>query len=199
MPVTAVTPVMVALDRLLAQAVLRALLAVGARDLALRQADQQLARDPYNRHALATRAHVWAGQGRHREALADLARLVQLAPDQAGAWFNLGFVQEWLGDASAAAASFSRAVALAPGMDRAWYGLGLCHIRLGQWDDAVTALTRTTELQPMGPNGWYQLARVHLERGEPERARRVLRHLHRFEPKVAAQLERETGLRAGIA
>ncbi len=185
------------LDQLLAQAVLRALLVVGARDLALRQAQRQIQRHPHNRHALATRAHLLAGQGRHMQALGDLQRLVQLVPGQASAWFNLGYVQESLNDPHAAAESFFQAVTLDPGMDRAWYGLGLCHIRQGQWTEAVSALQRNTELQPMSPNGWYQLARVHLERGEPEQARRVLRHLHSFEPKVAAQLERETGLRAG--
>jgi len=191
--------VIAALDHLLAQAVLRALLAVGARDGALRKANCQIERNPSNRHALATRAHLLAGQGRHTQALADLERLVQLAPDQASAWFNLGYVQELLNDLPAAAESFAQAVTIEPNMDRAWYGLGLCHIRQGQWDEAVSALQRTTELQPMSPNGWYQLARVHLERGEPEQARRVLRHLHSFEPKVAAQLERETGLRAVVA
>ena len=190
---------MALLGRLLAQAVLRTLLAVGERDLALRQANRQIERNPSNRHALATRAHLLAGQGSHLWALNDLKRLVQLAPDQARTWFNLGYVQELLNDLSAAAESFSHAVTIDPNMDRAWYGLGLCHIRQGRWDEAISALQRTTELQPMSPNGWYQLARVHLERGEPEQAQRVLRHLHSFEPKVAAQLERETGLRAVVA
>lgn len=188
-----------ALDDWLAQAVLRVLLVVGSRDLALRQAHRQIERNPSNRHALATRAHLLARQGKHPQALADLEQLVQLAPEQASAWFNLGYVQEALNDPNAAAQAFLRAVTLDPGMDRAWYGLGLCHISQGQWGEAVGALQRATELQPMSPNGWYQLARVHLERGEPEQARRVLRHLHSFEPKVAAQLERETGLRAVVA
>jgi len=190
---------MTALDHLLAQALLRALLAVGARDGALQQAHRQIERDPRNRHALATRAHLLAGHGSHTQTQADLERLVQLAPDQASAWFNLGYVQETLNDLPAAAESFAQAVTLDPNMDRAWYGLGLCRIRQGQWDDAVSVLQRNTELQPMSPNGWYQLARVHLERGEAEQARRVLRHLQSFEPKVAAQLERETGLRAVVA
>jgi hypothetical protein len=46
----------------------------------------------------------------------------------------------------------------------------------------------------MSPYGWYQLARVHVDRHEPEEAARIIRHLRKFEPKVAAQLERETGL-----
>ena len=48
----------------------------------------------------------------------------------------------------------------------------------------------------MSPYGWYQLARVHVDRHEPDEAVKIIRHLKGFEPKVAAQLERETGLLA---
>ena len=47
----------------------------------------------------------------------------------------------------------------------------------------------------MSPFGWYQMARVHVDLHQPEEARAVIRHLKGFEPKVAAQLERETGLK----
>jgi tetratricopeptide (TPR) repeat protein len=85
-------------------------------------------------------------------------------------------------------------VALDPKLDRAWYGLGLSLIRQGRLDEAIDALKRNTELQPMSPFGWYQLARVHANRSEPEKARKIIAHLQRFEPQVAAQLQRETGL-----
>ena len=52
----------------------------------------------------------------------------------------------------------------------------------------------------MSPYGWYQLARVHLDRHQdPNEAVKIIRHLKGFEPKVAAQLERETGLLTGNA
>jgi predicted Zn-dependent protease len=75
--------------------------------------------------------------------------------------------------------------------------MGLVLIRLQRYDEAVVALKRNTELQPMSPYGWYQLARVHVDRREPQEAVKIIRHLKGFEPKVAAQLERETGLLAG--
>jgi len=89
-------------------------------------------------------------------------------------------------------------VALRPELDRAWYGLGLVLIRMRRFDEAVEALERNTQLQPMSPYGWYQLARVHVDRHEPEKARRIIRHLKQFDPKVAAQLERETGLSVSV-
>jgi tetratricopeptide (TPR) repeat protein len=81
-----------------------------------------------------------------------------------------------------------------PKLDRAWYGLGLVLIRLQRPVEAVAALKKNTELQPMSPYGWYQLARVQFDRQEPEETKKIIRHLKGFEPKVAAQLERETGL-----
>jgi predicted Zn-dependent protease len=61
-------------------------------------------------------------------------------------------------------------------------------------DEAVAPLERNTRLQPMSPYGWYQLARVQFDRGKPDNAQRIIDHLATFEPKVAAQLARETGL-----
>ncbi len=66
-----------------------------------------------------------------------------------------------------------------------------------RFDEAIVALKRNTELQPMSPHGWYQLARVHVDRKQPDEAVKIIRHLKGFEPKVAAQLERETGLLVG--
>jgi len=46
----------------------------------------------------------------------------------------------------------------------------------------------------MSPHGWCQLARVHMERQETEEVSKIIRHLRGFEPKVAAELARETGI-----
>ena len=95
---------------------------------------------------------------------------------------------------SDAEAAFRQAIGLDPRLDRAWYGLALVLVRQQRHDEAVQALRRNTELQPMSPYGWYQLARVHVDRQEPDKARRIITRLKSFEPGVAAQLERETGL-----
>ena len=102
-----------------------------------------------------------------------------------------------LGRLEEAEREFRAAIRIEDKMDRAWYGLGLVLVRQGRLDEAVQALKHNTKLQPMSPFGWYQLARVHVDLKQPEEARAVIRHLKGFEPKVAAQLERETGLAAG--
>ncbi len=132
-----------------------------------------------------------------RAAVADAQALVAAHPARSAAdWFNLAFLLEADGRLQDAEPAFRRAVEIDDKLDRAWYGLGLVLIRLGRYDEAVKALERNTRLQPMSPYGWYQLARVHMDRHAPDEALKVIRHLKGFEPKVAAQLERETGLAA---
>lgn len=170
-------------------------LVLGRPGMARRLFDEMLARWPTDAYALASRAHVHAQAGRKEEALRDARALVQAHPARSAAdWFNLAFLLEATDRIEEAEGAFRRALELDPKLDRAWYGLGLTLIRQRRFDDAVAALKRNTELQPMSPYGWYQLARVQLDRQQPEEARKIIVHLKKFEPKVAEQLERETGL-----
>jgi tetratricopeptide (TPR) repeat protein len=157
--------------------------------------DEMLRRWPGDGYALSSRSHVRAQQGQRDEAIADLQSLVAAQPERSAAdWFNLAYLFDEAGRFADAEPAFRRALALDPKLDRAWYGLGLTLIHLRRPDDAVAALKKNTELQPMSPYGWYQLARVQFDRQQTEEAKKIIRHLKGFEPKVAAQLERETGL-----
>jgi tetratricopeptide (TPR) repeat protein len=159
---------------------------------------EMLARWPNDAYALASRAHIRSQRGDSDGAVADARRLTTTHPTRSAAdWFNLAFMLESQGDLEGAEPAFRRALELDPKLDRAWYGLGLTLIRMRRFDEAVKALKTNTQLQPMSPYGWYQLARVHMERAEPQEALKIIRRLKDFEPKVAAQLERETGLSAG--
>jgi tetratricopeptide (TPR) repeat protein len=170
-------------------------LVVARRAQALEVFTSMLRHWPGDAYALASRAHLLAQLGRRDEAIDDAIALTRAHPQRSAAdWFNLAFLLESAGRFDEAEPAFRSAVAIDPKLDRAWYGLGLVLIRQRRFDEAVQALKRNTELQPMSPYGWYQLARVHIDRQDPDEARRIIRHLKGFEPKVAAQLERETGL-----
>jgi tetratricopeptide (TPR) repeat protein len=183
--------------RLLNRARLSFWLLLGRPDRALAQLDAQLSQWPDDAHALASRSHLRAQAGHHDAALVDARALVAAHPARCAAdWFNLAYLLEGTGRLEEAEPTFRRALELDDRLDRAWYGLGLTLVRLGRLDEAAQALERSTLLQPMSPFGWYQLARVHVDRQAPDEARRIIRHLQGFEPRVAAQLERETGLAA---
>ena len=170
-------------------------LLVGRSDAALANFNRMLEFWSDDAYALSSRCHLLAQASCREAALADARRLVQLYPQRsAGDWFNLAYLLDAEDSLHEAEAAFQHALALDPKLDRGWYGLGLVLMRQGRYADAVAALERNTELQPMSPFGWYQLARVHMDHQEADKARKIIRHLKGFEPQVAAQLERETGL-----
>jgi Tfp pilus assembly protein PilF len=132
---------------------------------------------------------------RFHQALNYFERALVQAPNNANAHFNVGFVCAELGRTQEAEVAFKAALDIDTKMDRAWYGLGLVQVRQRKLEDSLVAFKRNTELQSMSPYAWYQMARVHMELNQPDKAMEVMRHLKGFEPKVAAQLERETGLK----
>lgn len=157
--------------------------------------EEMLVIRPLSGYALASLAHLRAVEGQRQEAIALYHRAAELPDAGALIWFNLAFLEEEQKQLAEAELHFRRALDLDPALDRAWYGLGLVLIQLGRLDEAVQALKRNTKLQPMSPYAWYQLARVYMDRQEPDEALKIIRHLKGFEPKFAAQLERETGLK----
>ncbi len=170
-------------------------LVIGRNKLALEIFEQMLQRWPKDGYALSSRSHLRAQAGERDAAIADMQALVAAQPDGSAAyWFNLAYLLSDAGRHADAEPAFGRALSLDPQLDRAWYGLGLALIHLHRPLEAIAALEKNTELQPMSPYGWYQLARVQFDRHESEEAKKIIRHLKGFEPKVAAQLERETGL-----
>jgi tetratricopeptide (TPR) repeat protein len=153
-----------------------------------------LALNPSDAPIRATLAHWQAQDGSWDEAYRSLELCLAEPPQLASSWFNFGFVCERLERTAEAEQAFRRAVELDPSLDRAWYGLALSLIAQDRLAEAVPALDVNTRLQPMSPHGWYQLARVHTDLGALDDARRIIQRLQQFEPKIAAQLEHETGL-----
>jgi tetratricopeptide (TPR) repeat protein len=167
----------------------------GQGDTALRFYKLALELRPDDAVVIASVGFELARQGRKREALAWFDRAVAARPDYAEGHFDRGFLLQELNDPEAAMDAFDRALAIAPDHDRALYGKALCLIGKGRLDEAVAPLERNTKVQPFSPYGWYQLGRVQFDRGKPEKTQAIIEHLVTFEPKVAAQLARETGLR----
>ena len=171
-----------------------ALIIIGLKNQAMDVFEEMNRRFPHDDYVITSLAFMKTENGDKAGAIADYKRLT-LKPDVSAAiWYNLGFLQEEMGQIQDAEHSFRQAIKLNENLDQAWYGLGLVLIQLQRFDEAIKALKKNTKLQPMSPYAWYQLARVYAERNQPEEATKIIRHLKEFEPKFAKQLERETGL-----
>ena len=166
----------------------------GASGTAQRMIEALVAEQPDDAAALAALGFVYMQADRRREALALFERANAARPGNAEMQFASAYLLQGLNNHEAAVEGFRRVLADHPDHDRAWYGLGLSLIALHRLDEAVPPLEKNTKLQPMSPYGWYQLGRVQFERGKIDKTEAIVKHLATFEPKVAAQLARETGV-----
>lgn len=168
----------------------------GAKRVARQMLETLRAEHPDDPAVLAQIAFALAEEKRWREALALVSRAAELKPGDVETRFNRAYLMQQLDDHAGAIDAFRETLDLSPNHDRALYGLALSLISLKRLDEAVPVLERNTKLQPMSPYGWYQLGRVQFDRGKADKAAAIIAHLNTFEPKVAAQLARDTGLPA---
>ena len=147
---------------------------------------------------LVTAANHLALAQKNAEAEALLRRSLLIDDSQAAAWFNLGFLVQKRDEHEEALNAFDKAIRFHPSLDRSHYGRALSLMALGRNEEARAALQRTVELQPMSPYGYYHLAVLQFKMGDEKAYRKTTRKLGSFEPKLAVQLQRETGLDAGV-
>ena len=160
---------------------------------AMREYEAALRVDPGAATVLNSLAWLRAGAGRYAEAEALFLEALRRRPEDAVGLFNLGFVRDQQGKRREAIEAFARAVALKPGIDRAWYGMGLAHAALGEHYAAAAALQKAAELQPMNGQAWYHLGMAYHTLHQADRVEEVIRHLHRFDPKLAQKLITDAG------
>lgn len=104
-------------------------------------------------------------------------RALDLDPELAAAWTNLGSMMAEIGDFDAAREYYARALKIDPDQPEAQCNLAELALRDGDPDVAIAAYRQVLRLQPDWIEGHYGLARALLEVGGKAQA---LAHLERF-------------------
>ena len=121
--------------------------------------------------------------GRQTLALSCFGAMLELFPGDAYALASRAHVLAHQGRQEEALADARALVAAHPQRSAGdWFNLAYLLEATDRFGESEAAFRRALELDPK------------LDRQQPEEARKIIRHLKKFEPKVAAQLERETGL-----
>ena len=168
------------------------------RERALVYYEKIVREQPRHKLTLSRIAFLHYEAGDSARAIAGFEGVVELDANDANSWFNLGYLHQKNSDHTPAIAAFEHATKINEDHDRAWYGQGLSLIALGQYADAITPLKKNTELQPMSPFGHMALVRTYFKLGDPDRCETEMCKLAAFDPKNAAVLEDETGIRIGV-
>jgi tetratricopeptide (TPR) repeat protein len=123
------------------------------------------------------RAKIYSLDRDPAKATSELQQAVELRPDLAEAWSDLGEARRNLNDEKGALGAFRRAVALSPEDAIAQVRLGLQLLDTGAAHEAVEHLDSAVRLDPKNQSAWNALQRALRRDGQAERAEAAKRKL----------------------
>ena len=123
------------------------------------------------------RAKVWSDRGDVQKAVQHLQKAVELRPDFAEAWSDLGEARKTLQDNNGALEALERAVSLAPDDAVAQTRLGSQYLNEDEAHLAVKHLQEAARLDPGNQSTLYLLQRALRRDGQPEQADLVKQRL----------------------
>ena len=102
--------------------------------------------DSYRSHQL--RAQLLEASNKEEDAIAEYRNLINLAPDDAEAYYNLGVALKQKQDFDGAIAALEKAIGLEPGLPEAHYTLGVIFWQQGKLDEAAAEFRAAIRLRP---------------------------------------------------
>lgn len=114
----------------------------------------------------------------------DLAKqVVDLNPEEATAWYNLGRAYEQVNSDSNAIEAYRRAISLAPGFPEAYNNLGILFFRNGRNNEAGRAFGKALTLSDTTAKYHFNLGAVYARLGNVERARQHWQRALQLDPQ----------------
>jgi len=128
------------------------------------------------------------------EAKKALHAALDLQPDSAQAWYNLGLAQHAGNESEQALASFQQAVKLDPRDADSAYFEGVCYQDLKQFDKTIEILRKALEVNPMHASAEFTLARALQRTGNTVEAKE---HFKQFQHLTNTKIGAPIGLSYG--
>jgi len=123
------------------------------------------------------------------ESIHHLERAVEVCPDRAEAYCELGLAYEKGGREGLAVSALRRALRLDPGLPRAYYSLAQHYVKRERLQEAKKALRKALRLSPERQEYYLGLAGCYVQQGRLEEALRWLRRAAKKFPGNAAVRE----------
>jgi hypothetical protein len=112
-------------------------------------------------------------------------RVLELAPNDASAYLQLGLLLESRGDSTQASSQFQKALHLAPGLTEAHLALGRMAKSAQDWTTAVREFEAVLAWNPENTQAHYDLATALKAGGHAEQAARELQIAMKLDPGIA--------------
>ncbi|MBP62376.1 MAG: hypothetical protein CMJ62_12725 [Planctomycetaceae bacterium] len=141
--------------------------------------------DPKYPQLLVDFGNVLASKNRFNEALTQYMKALELKPEMANAYHNIGVVHNKLRRLSKAIENYERAVELDPELAKAHKQLAIIMLRRGRFDEASKHFEETVRLRPESATDYYNLAQSRTQQKEYSSAIKSYRRAIEIDPTLA--------------
>ena len=130
-------------------------------------------------------ASALSNEGRYDEAIAAYRKIIELKPDDAAAYTDLGGHLQAAGQLEHALEACKKAIELRPGNGDAYNNLGNVYTKLGRLEDARTAYDDAIKQEPQYAGSHCNLAHILLKLGQTAEATAAYRKAIELKPDAA--------------
>ncbi len=127
--------------------------------------------------------------GLHREAIEAFKQAIRIKPDDAEAFFALGFIYAFsdadLSNLENAVDAYKKAIKFKPDYVNAYMYLSKAYSRLGMYKEALEAIKIAVRLKPDNPEIYFGLGSIYFPSGMYKEAREAFKQSIRIKPDYA--------------
>jgi len=116
------------------------------------------------------RGNEYYRQGNYDSAIAEYNKALQLNPNDASAYNNLGLAYESLGQYQKAIEYLQKSLQLDPNDALAYYNLGVAYGGLGQYQNAIEYFQKSLQLNPNNVEAYTNLGAAYVDLGQYQQA-----------------------------
>jgi tetratricopeptide (TPR) repeat protein len=156
----------------------------------LRFAQGMQRQNPANSDWGVIAAYALFRKGEYPKATAVLGPVVQMNPEDIGAWNLLGESQRRAGQPGQAARTLERASIVGRTSFVTFFFLGEAYRDAQQLDRAVAAYRESTRLAPEFAQGWFELGAASVRMGDRSQAKEAADVLQKLDPALAEDLKK---------
>ena len=137
---------------------------------------------PENQRALHGSGVVLHKIGRSDDGIVSIRKALDLNPDFADAYNNLGNIYADGRNYEAAVDCYQSLIKLEPDNDAAYRNLALALLRFDNLDEALNACVRSLEIDPQQPENHMMMGNIFAARGDAEQALKLYSRVFEFAP-----------------
>lgn len=132
--------------------------------------------------SLHTEGNIMAARGDYTGAIKLFREAVEIFPDYAVAYYNLGLAHIGAKEYDPAIEAMTQAIRLKPDFAAAYTSRGDSRVALGELDEAVRDYSKAIELYPDYAQAYRKRAEAYLKKDEKEMAREDLENFLSYKP-----------------